>query len=300
MSTQKWIMVVAVLLAGLTLNSCANPNPQPAGLTPIPTLAPGPTVTLVSEVQPAGQTGSAGGGKAVAAEGTPVYYLNCTLCHGVEAEGVTAPALRVNQFIQNGTDQDVFLIIAQGRSGTAMPAWSQANGGPLLDTQIRNVVAFLRTLQGVAALPSATPPPPAPTEAPLPPNSPTEPPAQPSNPGEAGPAAALVGDIARGEPIFGQVCALCHGPEGAQGVPNPGSEDGSVPPLNPIDPTLVNPDPKLFAANLDLFLEHGSVPAGDAPMILMPPFGDSKMFTDQEMADVIAYMMALSGVTWAK
>lgn len=73
-----------------------------------------------------------------------------------------------------------------------------------------------------------------------------------------------------------------------------------MPALNPIDPTLANLDPKLFATNLDLFLEHRSAPSGDAPMILMPPFGDSKMFTAQQIADVIAYMMSLNGVTWTK
>jgi hypothetical protein len=78
------------------------------------------------------------------------------------------------------------------------------------------------------------------------------------------------------------------------GVPNPGSDDGSVPDLNPIDPTLTNTDPKIFAQNVDLFIEHGSVPSGPGPMIMMPYFGDNKLLTPQQIADVIAYLFSLN------
>ncbi len=105
------------------------------------------------------------------------------------------------------------------------------------------------------------------TETPLPPGATTEPPepAVPSNPGDPGPAVNLTGDPGRGKPLFGAYCAACHGPEGILGYPNPGTDDGSVPPLNPIDETIANADPKTFFTNIDLFVEHGSVPGGDSP-----------------------------------
>ena len=57
---------------------------------------------------------------------------------------------------------------------------------------------------------------------------------------------------------------------------NPGSTDGTVPPLNPIDDTMVNQDAKVFATNIDLFVEHGSTPEGPKPEQVMTPFGDQK------------------------
>ena len=58
------------------------------------------------------------------------------------------------------------------------------------------------------------------------------------------------------------------------GVDNPGSDDGTVPPLNPIDETLISADPQVYAYNLDLFIEHGSTPEGDNPQQTMPAWGD--------------------------
>lgn len=303
MSTQNWIVIVAAVWLVLLLGAC-NPNPQPEGLTPIPTLAPAETPTLIPALQVSPEVASAPepivAGQTDAALGAPIYLNNCTPCHGVEGQGVDAPPLRNSQYVQTAGDQDVFATIAGGRPNTEMPAWLQANGGPLTDAQITSVVGFLHTLQGVQSLPAATPEPPEPTETLLPPNAPTPEAAQPSNPGGPGPAATLAGDVTRGQSAFGLYCAACHGPEGVQGIPNPGSDDGHVPELNPIDPTIANSDPKIFAANVDLFIEHGSVPEGPSPRILMPSFGDSKMLTEQQIADLIAYVMHLNGVEGAK
>lgn len=304
MSTRNWIIIVAALSLAVLLSVC-NPNPQPEGLTPIPTLAPAEMPTLIPALQASPEVVTAPGpavaGQMNAALGAPIYLENCSLCHGIEGQGVEAPPLRNNQFVQTGALQDVYVTIANGRfNEEIMPAWLQADGGPLTDAEIYNVIAYIRTLQGVAPLPPSTPIPPEPTATPLPPSAPTPEPARPSNPGEPGPAAALTDDIARGQSEFGLYCAACHGPEGVQGIPNPGSDDGSVPVLNPIDPTIANPDPKIFAANVDLFVEYGSVPEGLSPEILMPSFGDSKMLTEQQIADLIAYVMHLNRVEEAK
>lgn len=118
--------------------------------------------------------------------------------------------------------------------------------------------------------------------------------ARPSNPGGPGPAIDLTGNIDNGKKIFVANCQICHGEEGKGGFPNPGTTDGTVPPLNPIDPTLVNPDYRTFATNLDLFLEHGSVPEGTEPVRSMPAWGDRGALTPQEIADVIAYLISLN------
>jgi mono/diheme cytochrome c family protein len=269
-----------------------NVNPQPAGLTPVPTLAPAPTLTLAAAIQGGSSTSAAPTGKGNAATGSSIFERNCTSCHGLLGEGGVGATLRNDTFIANG-DAPVIDTISTGRPGTVMPAWLMAEGGPLTADQILSVVAYLHTLQNVPVIPKPTQAPEEPTETPLPPGTVLEP-VKPSNEGGPGQAVSLTGSADRGKPLFGQSCAQCHGPQGVLGFPNPGSADASVPPLNPIDPTLINTDPKIFATNLDLFIEHGSLPAGDRPKLLMPSFGDSKMLSAQDIADILAYIIQLN------
>ena len=121
--------------------------------------------------------------------------------------------------------------------------------------------------------------------------------ARPSNPGGPGAAINLTGDANSGAKIFATNCQICHAAEGKGGNPNPGSDDGTIPPLNPIDPTIANADPKVFAYNVDLFVEHGSTPDGTNPTFSMPPWGDKKLLTPQQIADVIAYVISLNPVS---
>jgi len=117
---------------------------------------------------------------------------------------------------------------------------------------------------------------------------------KPSNAGGTGPAVDLAGDATAGAAVFTANCVQCHGDKGVGGVANPGSDDGTVPPLNPIDEGLVNKDLKVFASNVDLFIEHGSTPEGDSPALKMAGFGDQKTLTPQQIADVMAYVMSLN------
>jgi mono/diheme cytochrome c family protein len=77
--------------------------------------------------------------------GAQIYANDCAMCHGQNGEGRVGatlarqwPAVRADQFLRQ--------TIAAGVSGTLMPAWGQANGGPLTDQQIDNVAAYIRTL----------------------------------------------------------------------------------------------------------------------------------------------------------
>jgi mono/diheme cytochrome c family protein len=117
---------------------------------------------------------------------------------------------------------------------------------------------------------------------------------EPSNPGLPGSAVNLTGDPNSGKALFVTNCASCHGTEGKGGVPNPGSSDGTVPSLNPIDPLLKDPDPKVFATNIDLFIQNGSMPEGISPFRRMPGWGEQNALTQQQIADVIAYVISLN------
>jgi uncharacterized repeat protein (TIGR01451 family) len=116
-----------------------------------------------------------------------------------------------------------------------------------------------------------------------------------------GPAASIHGNPAAGQALFVSQCASCHNDRGTGNLPNRGSDDGTVPSLNPIDPGFyasAGGDPAAFAREVDLFVQHGSRPAGPNPQLSMVPWGDQQMLTPQQIADVEAYVMQLSGVYW--
>lgn len=116
----------------------------------------------------------------------------------------------------------------------------------------------------------------------------------PSNPGGPGPAVDLVGNADAGKLLFEQNCVVCHGAEGVGGIPNPGSIEGTVPSLNPVNEMLKDANYKTFATNLDLFLEHGSTPKGNNPVFAMPAWGSSGTLSQQQIADAIAYIISLN------
>ena len=122
--------------------------------------------------------------------------------------------------------------------------------------------------------------------------------ARPSSPGGPGEAVNLTGDPVAGKEIFEANCPVCHGPDGKGGVENPNSDEGTVPPLNPVEPDLWNPDYQTFAYNADLFIEHGSIPDHSDPDVFPPKkmiaWGDSGVLKPQDIADVIAYLYELN------
>ncbi len=79
--------------------------------------------------------------------GEGLFANNCATCHGHAATGGTAPTLNAKQFLASTSDEQARLLISGGVSGTSMPAWSLDFGGPLTDEQIRQLVAYLRSLE---------------------------------------------------------------------------------------------------------------------------------------------------------
>ena len=78
-------------------------------------------------------------------EGSSVWEFSCAACHGEIGEGVSAPALNSQQFVQSSSDEQTRLLIAVGVPGTAMSAFSQDHGGPMTSEQIRAVTAYIRS-----------------------------------------------------------------------------------------------------------------------------------------------------------
>lgn len=319
--TSLALFVVAVLL----LSSCAQatpaptPTPVPPTSTPVPptntsvpptntpvpptntpvpptpTKAPAATATAAPSSAPvvevAKPSNPGGPGPAVNLEGNDkagaqVFATNCVKCHGKEGKGgvknpgstdgeVPAlnpvdPSLIADDATTYATNLDLYIehgSVPEGPSpAITMTAWGDAK--TLTPQQIADVIAYVMSLN--------------------------PPPARPSNAGGPGPALGLTGDVKAGTQIYAANCVKCHGQQGKGEVKNPGSTDGTVPALNPIDETLASSDPKVFAYNVDLFMEHGSMPEGPSPTISMTAWGDLKMLSPQQIADVIAYVTSLN------
>ena len=73
-----------------------------------------------------------------------------------------------------------------------------------------------------------------------------------------------------------------------------------MPALNPIDGELFNKDPRIFAENIDRYIQHGSIPAGPNPQFRMLAFGDENQLTQQQISNVEAYILSLNGINRAE
>src|SRR5579859_3791862 len=274
-------------------SAATSAGPTPTGGTPAATQA-APQIARPSNPGGPGQALNLTGNPTT---GQSLFATNCVKCHGPQGTGGvnnpgsddgTVPVLNpIDSTIANGDpavfafNLDLFIEHGSTPNGSSpqltMPAWGDQN--KLTPQQIADIMAYVIQLN--------QPGPGTPT-----PNAPDI--ARPSNPGGPGGALNLTGNPTTGQAVFATSCVKCHGPQGTGGVSNPGSDDGTVPPLNPIDSTLSSGDALSFAYNVDLFVEHGSTPSGSSPQLTMPAWGDQKKLTDQQIADVIAYVMSLN------
>lgn len=79
--------------------------------------------------------------KGDATRGAELYADNCTDCHGVNGEGVNAPALGNPSALSHNSDEFIRYAIREGRDGTPMEPWKDR----LSSDDIDNLTAFLRS-----------------------------------------------------------------------------------------------------------------------------------------------------------
>ncbi len=83
--------------------------------------------------------------------GGVLFDENCAMCHGANAEGrVGATLARAWPGIR--PDINIKTTIANGITGSVMPAWSQAKGGPLTEQDQNDLVAFILALPAAQML----------------------------------------------------------------------------------------------------------------------------------------------------
>jgi len=230
-----------------------------------------------------------------------VNSLGCIACHRVNGRGGTLGPELTGAILKGKSRPWLITQIRNPKAhfpNSIMPAFSS-----LTNQQVNDVVDFLLNIsQGgkVSPAPITKAPPPTPKPAGTAPGAALSAAVVTGSQGPPGPASFVIGNVELGEYLFKQNCEQCHGVGGKDKVPNPGSTDGTVPPLNPIDSTLSNKNAQTFVNNIDPYIQHGSIPAGLNPVLHMLPFGDSKSLTQQMITNVEAYVLHLNGVDRAQ
>jgi mono/diheme cytochrome c family protein len=123
--TDAEIDAIAVFVATWTTGGAPAPTEAPQPVTPLPTVV--------------GVTGDT-------ARGALVFQQNCAVCHGEKGEGRVGVNLS-KPFASAYPAAFVKQVVASGVQGSVMPAWSKGNGGPLTDSQIDDVAAYVLSAQ---------------------------------------------------------------------------------------------------------------------------------------------------------
>jgi mono/diheme cytochrome c family protein len=231
--------------------------------------------------------------------GERIYQSNgCTGCHKIRGTGGTiGPDLSTEG--ARGRSRD-WLTIQIRTPRTHFPDTVMPSSGGLNATDMSSLIDYLLSLASAAsqqtALPISTGVKPAGSKA-----SPvSDQTASPILKELTGPAANIVGSADQGKMLFETQCVSCHGSAGKGSIPNPGTEDGFVPALNPVERDIFRNNSKDFADNLDRFIQHGSTPEGSGPALKMPAFGDNNTLTQQQISNIEAYILRLNGADRAE
>src|SRR5262249_23544316 len=120
-----------------------------------------------------------------------LYGANCAGCHGADGTHGPAMALADPLYLSIVDDNTLRTTIADGRSGTAMSAFSQKAGGTLTDEQINSTVQGIRARWGRAGRTNGSTAPPY--------------------------AASVQGNAPQGHAVYATFCSSCHGRVGQPG-----------------------------------------------------------------------------------
>jgi len=279
-----WVITLAII--GYSSKPAAGEAVSPIGTAGTQTVSP-PAVSQPPQISESAKQGAQLFGS-----------LGCMGCHRVSGKGgMVGPELSP-KVLKEKSRQWLIVQIRDPKAHhptSIMPAYSSLN-----DRQISEVVDYLLTVaQGGEISVEATAAGPTPTSSLAPATVPPR--VKVMGPqGPPGLASYMIGNVELGEYLFRQNCEACHGPQGKDKVSNPGSSDGTVPPLNPIDPELFNKDARIFTDHIDRYIQHGSIPDGPNPVLHMLDFGDTKSLTQQMVANVEAYVLHLNGVNRAQ
>ena len=121
-----------------------------------------------------------------------LYRDNCSGCHGANGQLGAARPLNDPLYLSLASNDYLLEVMNDGVPHTLMPAFSQAQGGGLTDTQVREILDGIRRAWGpMADTPSLRPPP---------------------------LLSSTPGSVDRGRGLFASHCSACHGADGSGGA----------------------------------------------------------------------------------
>jgi mono/diheme cytochrome c family protein len=195
----------------------------------------------------------------VAAGAHAFVAFACAQCHGEQGKGGVSPDVPALTGAKSLTAAELGTIIHHGLGEKAnptkpyMPVWN----GIISNTQVNDLVSYIHA--GLPKVATASPP------------------VVPAGQGAAVEGATLY-------TLYG--CVNCHGPNGLGGVPNPQSEDKTIPPLSGQDfRNEFNTDAKIIDV-----IRSGSV-IGKAPIVSMPHWGG--IIPQDRLKALVAYLKTL-------
>ncbi len=193
-----------------------------------------------------------------------LYRQHCAGCHGADGRLGPAPPLNDHLFIALVPDAELLRVVAEGRPGTMMPAFSTSKGGALSSEQIRMLADDIKVRWGRAEAATSG-----------------APPYLVDRRGAGG-----SGNREHGIKAFARACACCHGDQG-QGGRYGGKEDGPV--VGAID------DADFLALTSDQALRRLVITG--RPDLGMPNFADAsgrpagyEPLLPQEVTDIVALL----------
>ncbi len=211
-------------------------------------------VLFISAVLVSGVRAQQGSDSPLVKQGAELFAQNCAVCHGSQGQGRIGATLAKN-WPSIRPDLEIKATISNGVSGSPMPAWSQANGGPLSDSEIEAIVAYILTWesgQPYVYVPEVT----ATFRPPI------------------SPVPDVQGDPNKGASLFDQNCVVCHGPNGQGRIGARLSKNWSA----------IRPD-----------LEVKSTISNGVTGSVMPAWSQAKggPLSDNEINDLTAFILSL-------
>jgi mono/diheme cytochrome c family protein len=234
-------------------------------------------------------------------QGAALFEAQCSRCHGTQGTGIAGlcPPLNDRNFFDNrlkevnwsGTLEDYIVATASsgrlvstrpqlfpGQGTPAMPSFSDHYGGPLREDQIRTIAAFIMNWQETATL----------VAVPTPPTGPVV-------------GTDITKELPQGDPKKGETlattlaCTACHilAPTGPAWQPQPGQPgigERAATRITQPDYTgkATTPEQYLFES---ISSPSTFVVSGFAANLMPPNYANT--LTDQDMADLIAYLQTL-------
>lgn len=188
-----------------------------------------------------------------AADGERLYQQNCAACHGQAGHGGVGVPLALDDFLATATDEYLFKTIREGRPGRVMPSFRQ-----LSDAEVAAIVEHIRGWQE-------------------------------SEPRAARPDPPTGGDPRRGERLYQESCAACHGARGE------GGEGTGVTFSRPRDQQIMAPalnNAGFLAAADDALIKDSILRGRDGtPM----PSADELGLSESDVDDLVAFIRKFEG-----